>query len=315
MNNRFTKFVFENGEGITFEATVQKGRNFEISVGTKGELIIKDIDVSAITMEEHSSKNYANPPIPEGYKHIEGEWHNGFVIQRISDGSEFVWVPVEFLDANGTIDGKNFNEKFGRRNYRSNDFSEYEYHEEGSEELRNQQESVKKYGGFYISRYTISKSKNRKPQSKKGVKPWVNINFNDAKKVASRFENTDEVNSHLTYGCEYDSVLEWFVKSKARTLSEIAEDSTDWGNHRNIENSPRKVVKTGLREEWSTNKIYDFAGNVDEWTQEQNDSSYRVIRGGNFGDNGNDFPVAHRGYFNPDNGYDDTGFRVTLFIK
>lgn len=315
MNNRYKKITFEDGEGINFEAIAKNGRNFEISEGTDSELIIKAIDVSEITMEEHFSKKYANPPIPEGYKHIEGEWHNGFVIQRISDGSEFVWVPVEFLDANGTIDGINFNEKFGRRNYRNNDFSENDFHEEVSEELRNQQASVKKYGGFYISRYTISKSINGKPQSKKDIKPWVNINFNDAKKVASQFENADEVNSHLTYGCEYDSVLEWFVKSKARTLSEIAEDSTDWGNYWNTENSPRKVVETGLREEWSTNKIYDFAGNVDEWTQEQNGSSCRVIRGGNYDYDGNNYPVAYRDYFYPNDVCSDTGFRVTLFIK
>lgn len=121
MNNRYKKFMFENGEGITFEAIAKKGRSFEISEGTNGELIIKVIDVGAVAMEEHSSKNYANPPIPKGYKHTD---------------------------------------------------------------------------------YIISKSENGKPQSKKGVKPWVNINFNDAQKVASQFENSETVKSHLTFGCE-----------------------------------------------------------------------------------------------------------------
>jgi len=315
MNNRYKKFMFENGEGITFEAIAKKGRSFEISEGTNGELIIKAIDVGAVAMEEHSSKNYANPPIPKGYKNTEGEWYDGFVIQRTSDRSELVWIPVGFLNANGTLDGENFNEKFGRRNYCNDEFSENEFHEEMPEELCNQRESVEKYGGFYISRYIISKSENGKPQSKKGVKPWVNINFNVAQKVASQFENSETVKSHLTFGCEYDSVLEWFIKSEARTVEEIAEDSTNWGNHWNTENSPRKVVETGFKEEWCTNHIYDFAGNVDEWTQEQNDSSCRVIRGGYCNNCGNDCPVAYRSYDVPYCSYDVTGFRVTLFIK
>ena len=50
------------------------------------------------------------------------------------------------------------------------------------------------------------------------------------------------------------------------------------------------MVQTGSREEWCANNIYDFAGNVDEWTQEQNKSSYRVIRGGDYYKFGDDYP-------------------------
>ena len=300
---RYEKFVLEAEKSITFK----------VSEGTSGELIIRASKVC--------SKNYENPPIPEGYKHICGEWNNGFVIERRSDGSQFVWIPVGSLASNGTLDGVLFTEKFGRRNYRHNEFSKNEFHEEltATEELALQIESVKKYGGFYISRYNISKSSEGKPQSVKGVKPWVNINFDDAKKMAATIVKDNEVvKSHLTFGAEYDSVLEWFIESNARTRSEIAEDSTAWGNHWNTENSPRKVVETGSREEWCSNNIYDFAGNVDEWTQEQNKSPFglsRATRGGNYSDCGHDYPVACRLYDNPDYDYSRTGFRVTLYIK
>ena len=176
-------------------------------------------------------------------------------------------------------------------------------------------ESVKKYGGFYISRYDISKSSEGKPQSVKGVMPWVNINFTDAKEVASTIEDNEAVKSHLTFGAEYDSVLAWFIKSKAKTLKEIAEDSTEWGNHWNTTNSPKKVVETGSREEWCANNIYDFAGNVDEWTQEENGHSYRVIRGGCCSDVGCNCPVAYRSSYGPIYCYYRTGFRATLYIK
>lgn len=302
MKNRYEKFVFEAEEGITFE----------VSEGTNGELIIRALNVATLNVY---SENYANPPIPEGYKHVEGEWNNGYVIKRSSDGSQFVWVPVGSLDSDGTLDGEHFTEKFGRRNYQEDDFSDDDFNEALDGELLEQFESVKKYGGFYISRYNISKSSKGKPKSVKGAMPWVNINFHDAKEVASTIEDNEAVKSHLTYGAEYDSVLAWFIKSKAKTLHEIAEDSTEWGNHWNTENSPKKVVETGSREEWCANNIYDFAGNVDEWTQEEIESSYRVIRGGSCDFDGYDFPVACRSYDFPYDDFNDTGFRATLCIK
>ena len=294
---RYEKFVLEAEKDITFE----------VSEGTSGELIIRALNIATSNVY---STNYVNPPIPDGYKHVCGEWNNGFVIERCSDGSQFVWIPVGSLDSNGTLDGEHFSEKFGRRNYMNNEFNEAL-----NDELLEQLESVKKYGGFYISRYDISKSSAGKPQSVKGVMPWVNINFDDAKKVASTIEDNEAVKSHLTFGAEYDSVLEWFIKTEVKTLAEIAEDSTEWGNHWSTENSPKKVVETGSREEWCANNIYDFAGNVDEWTQEQNKSSRRVTRGGDYNFFGNDYPVAYRNYCNPYDGYDNTGFRATLYIK
>ena len=299
---RYEKFVFEAEKGITFE----------LSEGTSGELIIRALNIATANVY---STNYVNPPIPEGYKHVCGEWNNGFVIERGSDGSQFVWIPVGSLDSNGTLDGEHFSEKFGRRNYMNDEFSDDKFDEALNDELLEQLESVKKYGGFYISRYNISKSLEGKPQSVKGVMPWVNINFDDAKKIASTIEDNETVKSHLTFGAEYDSVLEWFIKTKVKTLAEIADDSTEWGNHYNTENSPKKLVETGCREKWCVNNIYDLAGNVEEWTQEQNESSYCVIRGGNYFYDGNCYPVAYRYCFNPIFDYFYTGFRATLYIK
>lgn len=315
---RYEKFVLEAEKGITFE----------VSEGIRGELIIRVRNIAttealAKTREESITKalnvatanNYVNPPIPEGYKHVCGQWNNGFVIERDSDGSQFVWVPVGSLDSDGTLDGEHFSQKFGRRNYMKDEFSYDGFNEVLNGELLEQLESVIKYGGFYISRYNISKSSAGKPQSIKGVMPWVNINFDDAKKIASTIEDNEAVKSHLTFGAEYDSVLEWFIKTEVKTLAEIAEDSAEWGNHWNTENSPKKVVETGSREKWCANNIYDFAGNVDEWTQEQNESSYRVIRGGSYDLDGYNCPVAYRGYDNPGEVFDDTGFRAALYIK
>lgn len=100
---RYKKIVLEAEKGITFE----------FSEKTSEKLIIRAQNVDRANVYYI---NYANPPIPERYKHVCGEWNNGFVIERCSDGSQFVWIPVGSLDYNGTLDGKRFWEKFGRRN-------------------------------------------------------------------------------------------------------------------------------------------------------------------------------------------------------
>lgn len=297
---RYEKFMFEAEKGITFE----------VSEGANGELIIR-----AHNIVNDCSENYATPPIPKGYAHIYGEWNNGFVIERLYDRSQFVWIPVGSLDPNGTMDGVSFNEKFGRRNYLNNEFSKNEFHETLTEELVLQIQSVRKYGGFYISRYNISRNSKGKPQSIKGVKPWVNINFNVAKKVASTIENNEMLKSHLTFGAEYDSILEWLLKTNAKTCDEIKVDSTNWGNHWNTKNSPRAITETGSSKKWCANEIYDFAGNVHEWTQEENDNSCRVFRGGSCNYNGYYYPVAYRNYCIPNYDFEFTGFRVALYIK
>lgn len=158
--------------------------------------------------------------------------------------------------------------------------------------------------------------KTGKPQSVKGERPWTDIDFNDAKKVAKKFEKSDTITSHLPFGAEYDSILEWFIKSNARTRSEVVEDSTNWGNHwKNARDFSKGVVNTGSSEEWSTNNIFDFAGNVAEWTQEKLESCYRVFRGCGYYDKTDNNPAAYRNYSTPEFGYDDNGFRVALCIK
>ena len=299
---RVKKIVLEADNGITFK----------ISEGTSGAITIKAMKNSTVNVY---STNYVNPPIPEGYKYVCGEWNNGFVIERCSDGSQFVWIPVGSLNSNGTLDGEHFSEKFGRRDYMNDEFYFGKFNEALNDELLEQLESVKKYGGFYISRYNISKSSEGKPQSVKGVMPWVNIDGYDAKKIASTIEDNEAVKSHLTFGAEYDSVLEWFIKTEVKTLAEIAEDSTKWGNHSNTANSPHKLVETGSREEWCVNNICDFAGNVCEWTQDKDENSYHVVRGGYYCNDGFIFPVACRYFSNPYNYSNCTGFRATLCIK
>ncbi len=347
MKNRYCKLVLEAEEGIIFET----------SEGENGELIIKasllntneeesylesqdntsyeatnsesldsseaSNETSEISETSESSElscNYETPPIPDGYKHICGEWNDGFVIERSLDGSQFVWIPVGSLDPDGTLNGKDFSEKFGRRNYQKDDFSESGFHEELTDELVLQIESVEKYGGFYISRYNISENKKtRKLQSVKGAMPLVNIGFYGTMQSASEIEATEAVKSHLIFGAEYDSVLAWLIKSGAKTLNEIAENSSSWGNFWNYDEwgwNPKGMPETGSSEEWKANNIYDLAGQVAVWTQEEwGDGKFHVIRNRCCVIPDDETTVAYRDYSFSDYGSPIFGFRVGLYIK
>lgn len=200
------------------------------------------------------SEKYVDPVIPEGYRHIRGTyWYNGFEIERIKDGSMFTFIPVGSLKNNGTLDGKHFDEKFGRRKWYPNDSDELG--EESIYGTKNilwkQLQSIKEYGGFYVSSFPISRTADRKLMSILGKNPLTMINFELAMNMSKAFECNNGVTSHLLFGAEYDSILEWFVETKAITVHEIAENIL-LNSHENI----------------NINNIYGM-GRIGEWTQER----------------------------------------------
>ena len=255
--------------------------------------------------------DYKNPPIPKGYKHILGEWDEGLVIESCITGSQFVWVPVLSLRPDGMFSEHLCLEQFGRRNYMDYKKFHSEFTELPSKELIRQYQSVMKTGGFFVSRYAISKNAKVKPVSVEGAEPWVNIDFNHAKKVAASVESSRMFSSHLTFGSEYDSILAWFIQSGAKKM----EDTTDEDNLLEIQSFQKKVRPTGSREEWCIKNIYDFGYNINEWTQELHGASNIVIRGGYFQKKKFAYSALHRYCSEPDKKWPDTGFRVVLLPK
>lgn len=348
---RYEKFVFEAEKGITFK--VSRGTSGELIVKACKQLSITSNNVLselptvsagkyAEVLSVYTDNDGNQAVVPSGWtvsgvskentiwgkdvsvviycipkeKVYDIDWTNPDeveTLQRTYD--QLVWTPANLLEANGTLDGVSFTEKFGRRNFRNKEFSESKYHEPLTGELALQKESVDKYGGYYSTRYNISQDEETgKPRSIKGADPWTNIDYPTMHEIGSIIFKSETITSHLMYGAEYDTREEWLIETKAKTLDEIANDSTKWGNYCNTNGAPKKVVKTGSSEEWCANNIYDFTGNVDECTQEQNNSLYRVIRGGGCNLNGYNYPVHYRCYGYP-NKYYDTGFRATVHIK
>ena len=248
------------------------------------------------------SGRYTNPVIPDGYRYAYGTWSDGFVIERIKDGSCFTFVPVGFLSNNATLDGKRFNEKFGRRKW-----YEKETNELGEEPIKrilwNQLQSVREYGGFYVSTYRISKSKFSKPQSLEEGKPWNYIDFNCAMEIAQSFEFSSKLESHLVFGAEYDSILEWFIETNAESFEDVTSLKKD-------------ISAQNMRENLMTNNVFDLSGSSYEWTQEMAKSKgmKAIIRGGTRIETGKTRPVAYRSGCSTFIKRPYIGFRIALSI-
>ena len=172
-------------------------------------------------------------------------------------------------------------------------------------------DSVNRNKGFYISRYEASEKDSTTAQSKRGQNPWGSVSQTTAITVSSNMK--ESINSHLIYGVEWDSVLQWLLDSNAtigaetsgtRTITDndVQSDSRSWGNYSNATggaatNAGSSAKPGGTNEYWKVNNIYDLAGNVSEWTQEKySTGTSRASRGGLYNTGGDHGPAAFRNY-------------------
>ena len=170
--------------------------------------------------------------------------------------------------------------------------------------------SIKKYGGFYIGRYELSKEGVQKNQP-----TLTNTNWYNLYKKCKELNASDKVETRMIWGCQWDVTMNWLISSGAKTSNEVNKDSRSWGNYSDSKENAKVTVteedgtttnkygrkqNTGYSEYWKANNIYDLAGNCSEWTQEASYTSSRANRGGGYGGNGSSFPVSGRGGFNPD---------------
>ena len=170
--------------------------------------------------------------------------------------------------------------------------------------------SVYTNGGFWIGRYEAS-SNSTAPLSQKGKKPQSDITCSNAQKQAAKVATSDTTNnensknytSSLMFGIQWDLVCKFLEGSSEWTITEstpaswyIKTDSSSWGVY-----SKNSKSNTGSSTDPVTKRrnIYDFAGNVYEWTLEHAASKSLFpcsLRGGGFDDTGSYSPASRRNY-------------------
>lgn len=233
--------------------------------------------------------------------------------------------------------------------------------------------SVKEYGGFYIARYEAGVDTQRKSlidivktldnvHSKMNKIPYnyikwststeMNVDTGGAVEAARSLYTSNVADakytkygvvSTLTYGVQWDRIIQWYIDTNAMTLAQ-ANSSKDFGNYRdyavttytqlnsnaryttsgtttfyNVTSGYTKksgtshILTTGALKAANVNNIYDIAGNMKEWTMEGYHYSSRVVRGGAYLNYGSGYPASNRD--NNPTDYSYLGFRPALYIK
>ena len=231
----------------------------------------------------------------------------------VSDFNEYVWIPMKYSSKfarvawNGPYwDGSYQN---GIHPLAETSIANAFWEDKTTQEYKDMVNSVSVNKGFYISRYEASQKDSATAQSKRNQQPWIDVSNTTAITASSNMKAS--INSHLIYGIEWDSILQWLLDSGATIASEtrgniktikiddIQKDSSSWGNYKNATGdaatSSGSKQPSGTSEYWKVNNIYDLAGNVWEYTQEKySTGTHSVIRGGRYYYNGDHYPAVIR---------------------
>ena len=211
--------------------------------------------------------------------------------------------------------------------------------------------SIYQNGGFYVGKYetgiedapktsgSSTTAPTEVPVIKQNAYPYNCVTCSQAQTLASSMESGNYTSS-LMFGVQWDLVLK-YLETKGTAQADLKTNSTNWGNYSNNlwnitdENSKYApnasgwtsgaygtkdsnssiLLSTGASETFSKQGIYDFAGNVNEWTLEytSNWSGPCASRGCACNYNGSNYPAVYRS----NNGMSyysiGIGFRVSLF--
>ena len=243
-----------------------------------------------------------------------------------ADGNEFVWIPItdasKFARKAWTIGSNTTAQTLAATS------TEYAYWEDTSTtEYTNMVNSITSNKGFYVARYEAS-ANGDKAQSKREKNVWTGISQTDAITKSANYNST--LHSHLMYGIEWDSILNWLNgnatissstsgETKTMELADLQTNSCSWGNYRkstgNASTNSGSKQTTGKSEYWKANNIYDLAGNVYEWTQEKySTGADRANRGGFCNYSGDNLPAAIRNGLDASNANLNMGFRASFYL-
>ena len=129
-------------------------------------------------------------------------------------------------------------------------------------------------------------------------------------------------NKKISYTYEIISKIECGINLKGTEVKSIRDGMCNLkDSFALIKNGEMIEIPTGSSERNFSNNIYDFAGNMWEWTTENGkhggpSSTYGVLRGGGFYTESNTTAVSQRDGLNRDIfSAVNVGFRVVLYLK
>ena len=184
--------------------------------------------------------------------------------------------------------------------------------------------------------------------------PYNWVTCSQAQILASGMSTDISKTTGLLFGIQWDLTCKFIEEKTDLEVADINSDSTSWGNYKNSsltlnrgkynikpsnstsvwtlyttdtesyitnkqtsnDESYYQLLTTGASEDTNKMNIYDFAGNVSEWTLEY-DAVWAgnpcVYRGGSFHSNGSNSSASIRYMNNTEHSFYNIGFHATLY--
>ncbi len=303
-------------------------------------------EAKTVNGKEGTSKN---PTIPKGFRPVSTEgavwtktgeqtdYNNGLVIED-TEGNQFVWVPcyVEGENADKTVteykqhvylgtaskidDTKGVITDSGEGNWKTYHYTKYGNNWKDDAATSYGNESVKKYGGFWIGRYeagipenasfyskgedgdnyvfvankknvTKEGETNLKPVSKKGYFSWNFVSQKNAIELSKQmYEGNDSIDSKLIDSYAWDTVTEWIANTDAKDAGEgkTVTNSSKIGNYNDNQSdyTGRYVehlwVSLKASKEGETGWMYATKYTKDATTLQGKSKEYTDVTGGKY---------------------------------
>ncbi len=216
----------------------------------------------------------------------------------------------------------------------------------------NMLKSVFENGGFYIGRYETGTNTPRisssdsltTPVIQRDMYPYNFVTCRQAQTIATELATGGKTSS-LMFGIQWDLVMKFIEEKGVKTKEEVKINSKEWGNYndstfeitRGLYTTEPKtsdswnrvsetsqytkvsltkvLLTTGATERNSVLRIYDLAGNVNQWTLEKTATTTEPCadRGGAYDDNSTGYPASDRLRDTASSTNETIGCRVVLW--
>ena len=287
---------------------------------------------------ELHDKNGAKIIVPAGFKVVNTDdltVEKGIVVED-SKGNQYVWIPCTTEDSKSQLQFKrtewDVEDDGGTKaskdeltltcpeNYSDNGLT-YAVVNEIVAQVKAENDSVRRNGGYYIGRYEVG-DENGTAVIKADQTPMASIIWSTAYSKAKGIGGGPGATTYLCSSYAWDTAINFIQNNGFPNYAKAREDSynENWKD-KNVKDSKGNIIKAANKaERLSTGKttpkcnIYDMGGNVAEFTTEvmPSTSEPEVLRGGNYGDG---TPAGPRGDITTSGVSSNFGFRATLFLK
>ena len=127
-------------------------------------------------------------------------------------------------------------------------------------------------------------------------------------------DSSHNVTSSRSWGNHYDSDTYKVYRGSLYRYSNSTWTVADTTNGSDVTKDTSILLTTGATERNSSKNIYDVAGNCYEWTTEANGTNHRVLRGGDFGSDGSNYPASYRDSGGPTDSGNNYSYRPLLYV-